>query len=75
MAISVISVVIYKEYGMNSIIVEYKYKFNWSNNEKRRTLKNRLCRVLARGKKNSILIELEDGQKEVVSRYSIIINK
>ena len=48
------------------------YKYIWGNNEKRKTLKDRFCNVLARGKKNSILIEfIDNGQKEVVSRYSV----
>lgn len=50
---------------------DFKYKFNWKNNSKRETLYGRICKVIARGKKNSICIEFEDGQKEIVSRYSI----
>ena len=33
--------------------------------------KGRQCRVLARGKKNSILVEFEDGYRAVVSRYAV----
>ena len=29
------------------------------------------CRVLARGKRNSILIEFEDGWRVVTSRYAV----
>ena len=29
------------------------------------------CRVLARGRMNSILIEFEDGVRHVVSRYAV----
>lgn len=29
------------------------------------------CRVLARGKLNSVLVEFEGGEKAVVSRYAI----
>ena len=48
------------------------YYFAWGNNAKRATLKGRTCRVLARMKKNSIVIEfLDNGQREVVSRNSI----
>lgn len=43
----------------------------WGNNEKRRAMKNRKCRILATGKKNSALIEFEDGQKEIVSRRAL----
>lgn len=46
--------------------------YRWGNNSKRSTMKGRECRVLARGKMNSILIEFTDnGQKEIVSRRSI----
>ena len=48
------------------------YRFCWGNNEKRKTMKNRICIVLARGKMNSILIEFVDNkQREIVSRNSI----
>lgn len=50
---------------------EYGYTYQWRNNPKRETLKGRSCRVVARGKKNSIMIEFENGQREIVSRYSI----
>jgi hypothetical protein len=49
----------------------YDYKYTWGNNAKREQLKGKLCRILARGKKDSVLIELEDGQKEIVSRRSL----
>lgn len=49
-----------------------QYKYVWGNNEKRKTLKNRICIVLARGTKNSLMIQFVDtGQKEIVSRNSI----
>jgi hypothetical protein len=43
----------------------------WGNNPKRATLKGRRCRVIARGAKNSCLIEFEDGRREIVSRYAV----
>ena len=42
--------------------------YAWRNNEKRMTLYRRPCRVVARGKMNSVLIEFDDGRREVVSR-------
>ena len=45
--------------------------YNWANNLKRKTMKGRKVIVLARGKMNSILIKFDNGQKEIVSRYSI----
>ena len=55
------------------------YRYIWGNKidpygniTKRLGLKGRVCRVLARGKMNSILIEfIDNGQKEIVSRFSI----
>jgi hypothetical protein len=52
------------------------YKYNWKNNEKRKTLYGRTCLLLKVGKKNSILIEFTDNnQKEIVSRNSIVLVK
>jgi hypothetical protein len=33
--------------------------------------KGQLCRVIVRGKMNSILVEFEDGYKVVTSRYAV----
>jgi hypothetical protein len=35
------------------------------------TRKGQPCRVLVRGGMNSVLVEFEDGQKAVTSRYAI----
>ena len=43
----------------------------WGNNAKRATMKGRTCRVLARGGKGSILVEFENGQREITSRYAV----
>lgn len=45
--------------------------YAWKNNAKRVTLYLRRCRVVARGSMNSVLIEFENGQREVVSRNAI----
>ena len=47
------------------------YRYSWGNNPKRATLKNRLCRIIAAGKKNSVMIEFADGQREIVSRRAL----
>jgi hypothetical protein len=47
------------------------YYYAWKNNPKRKTMYKRSCKVLARGKMNSALIEFENGQKEIVSRNSV----
>ena len=43
----------------------------WGNNAKRATLKGRRCRIVARGRMNSILVEFENGQREVTSRWAV----
>ena len=47
----------------------YPYVYTWGNNEKRAALRGRACRVVVRGRMNSVLVEFEDGRREVVSRY------
>jgi hypothetical protein len=49
----------------------FDYIYRWKNNTKRATMYKRVCRVIARGKLNSCLIEFLNGQREVVSRNSI----
>jgi len=48
-----------------------KYYYAWKNNAKRESLYKRECIVLARGKMNSILIQFDNEQKEIVSRNSL----
>ena len=48
-----------------------KYRYVWGNNAKRRTMKGRLCRILATGKKNTVMIEFDNGQREAVSRRAL----
>lgn len=47
------------------------HTYHWGNNLKRETLKDRKCRILAAGTMNSIMIQFENGQREIVSRRSI----
>lgn len=48
------------------------YIYTWGNNEKRKTMKGRVCIVLARGRMNSIAIQfIDNSQIEIVSRNSI----
>ncbi len=47
------------------------YRYCWGNNLKRQTMKGRTCKVIARGRMNSIMIQFENGQKECVSRNSV----
>ena len=48
-----------------------EYIYAWGNNEKRAELKGRKCVVLARLKMNSVLVEFENGQQEVISRNAL----
>jgi hypothetical protein len=51
---------------------EQLYTYIWGNNEKRRTMQGRTCRVIGRLKKNSCVIEFTDtGQREVISRNAL----
>jgi len=50
---------------------KYPYCYIWRNNEKRKILYGRLCRVIIRSKANSALVEFDNGQKEVISRNAI----
>jgi hypothetical protein len=52
-------------------MIQFPYYYAWKNNSKRATLYKRICRVVARGRMNSCLIEFENGQREVVSRNAI----
>jgi len=48
------------------------YRYSWGNNEKRRTMKDRICKILATGSKCSALIEFTDNkQREIISRLSL----
>lgn len=47
------------------------YLYMWRNNEKRKTLYGRRCRVIYRGRPNSALVEFEHGQREVISRNAL----
>ena len=51
--------------------VNGKFRYVWGNNAKRAELKGRACEVLARGALGSVLVRLENGQREVVSRRAL----
>lgn len=51
--------------------MQFNSIFTWGNNPVRAELKGKPCRVIARGKMNSVLIVFEDGRKVVTSRYAI----
>lgn len=64
----------FKQTNFQGIVGTYgtTYVYAWGNNEKRKTMKGRECVVLARGAKNSCMIQfLDNSQRECVSRNSL----
>jgi len=50
----------------------YDLVFAWGNNPVRTTLKDRRCRVIARGSRlRSVLVEFEDGTRVVTSARAV----
>lgn len=47
------------------------HRYAWGNNPKRAAMKGRLCRVIASGRMGSVLIEFENGQREITSRRAL----
>ena len=48
------------------------YRYAWKNNSKRAELYGRPLKILARGKKGSIMVEFTDnGQQEIISHYAL----
>lgn len=50
-----------------AVLMGFDLVYVWGNNPVRAQLKGRRCRVLAKGKMGSILLEFEDGYKTVTS--------
>ena len=50
-------------------MIEYPYVWFWRKRLPER--KGQRCRVLVRGKKNSIAVEFEDGYRVVTSRFAV----
>ena len=50
---------------------DYPYIYNWGNNPVRAKLKGKKCRILARGKMNSVVLEFESGQQIITSANSL----
>jgi len=48
------------------------YTYQWGNNDKRATLRGRVCRVVCRGRRNSCMVEfIDNGQREIISRNAL----
>lgn len=43
------------------------YRYAWKNNAKRICLYGRKCKKIASGKMSSVLVEFENGQREITS--------
>ena len=50
-------------------MTDYPYTWFWRSRLPER--KGHVCRVLARGAMNSILVEFQDGYRVVTSRYAV----
>ena len=49
----------------------FPYYYAWGNNQKRKVMWGRRCKIVSRGSMNSICIEFIDGAREIVSRNSV----
>lgn len=52
-------------------MIEYPYVYTWGNNSKRERMKGNRFRIIVRGGMNSVLVEFEGGQREIISRNAI----
>lgn len=43
------------------------YVYAWGNNARRAELKGRRCRIVARGRMRTVLVEFEDGERVTTS--------
>jgi len=48
-----------------------EFIYSWGNNPKRKLLKGRTCKVIARGRMNSALVEFNNKQREIISRNAL----
>jgi len=47
------------------------HEYVWGNNAKREKLKGRMCRIVSRGQMRSVMVEFENGQREIASFRSL----
>jgi hypothetical protein len=43
------------------------YTYAWGNNERRLELKGRVCRIIAKGRMNTVLVEFIDNNEKVTT--------
>ena len=51
--------------------MKFDHVWYWRPRMGERSRKGLRCRVLVRGGRNSVLVELEDGEKVVTSRWAV----
>lgn len=49
----------------------FPYTYAWGNNPRRALFKGMRCKLLASGKRNTVLIEFENGEKMTTSRRAL----
>jgi hypothetical protein len=53
-------------------VAERLYIYGWGNNSRRRELQGRRCRILARGRMNTVLVEfLDNGERVTTSTRAL----
>ena len=57
--------------GAHPTEVTYPLVYAWGNNEKRATYRARRCRIVARGRMGSVLVEFDNGERTVTSRWAV----
>ena len=57
--------------GIDTLMVFVTHTYAWGNNEKRVALKGRHCRVVARGRMRSVLVEFGNGERVVTSERAL----
>lgn len=50
---------------------KYPYEYRWGNNPVREGLKGKRCRILARGKMNTCIVEFENGENHAISKNAL----
>ncbi len=56
----------------SAYVAERLYSYAWGNNARRRALQGRRCRILARGRMNTVLIEfLDNGERVTTSTRAL----
>jgi hypothetical protein len=53
-------------------VAERIYVYAWGNNARRRALQGRRCRILARGRMSTVLVEfIDDGERVTTSSRAL----